>query len=366
MPLARCAIAALLGLLTLWPAAAEAASLSGWRVEASSAGWMAADGDRWVAWGVDPRTITAFDSVDGERRTWRFAQPCRPGGDPAEQATAGGRLLVTCGEGGSDTARQALLDLRTGWLTELPTEMREPFALPGIRWTSVGTRWVGGVVPCFNGPCGMWYDLAGRELVTGILTPARDLDSPKLPTLARCTATRRHGVQPRSAYNGSAMLVVRHAPGSGVWRLDRINCHRDVLLGRERHSPRSLWLASGLASWTTALPRAQVARSAGARRATLTIAAGTGRARVTWRLPALPVADCDDELAAGAWGTTTHTRTRAFFAQTIRQQQDGRCVVAAVRVLSRALPARLRAAAVSAVSGPAAADPRRPRTPAGS
>lgn len=341
----RCVIVVLIGLALGWPPAAHAGP-SGWRVDAPRADWMASDGDRWVAWGQAPDVVVALDTADGERTTWRLDEPCRPDPDLDQQATAGGRLLVTCGVT-EQQMRQALLDLRTGRLSDLPTEMVRPFELPGIRWTSVGTRWVGGIVRCVNGPCGMWYDLQRRRLITGILEPARDLDSPKLPTLARCTATRRHGEQPRSAYNGSAMLAVRHAPGSGVWRLDRITCRSEVRLGSERRTPRSLWLASGLASWTTALPRAQAARATAARRATLTVSDKTGRARVTWRLPALPVADCEDELAAGAWGRTTHTRTRAFFAQTLRQQREGRCVIDTVRILSRALPARVR----STVSG---------------
>jgi hypothetical protein len=339
----RAVILIVAGAALLWPAAAPAAP-SGWHVDAPSAAWMVSDGDRWAAWGTAPDTVVALDTVANRRITWTLDRPCRPPRTDRDRIASGGRLLLDCANP-DGTSRQATMTLSTGRVRLLPEAMHHPFELPGIVWTDIGRRWASGVVDCVNGPCGMWYDLATHHLVTGILQPERDLDRPKLPRLARCRSTMALMPLPGTAVAGTALLAVRHAPGTGTWRLERVSCSGGtVRLGVERRTPHSLWLGGGLASWTTALPRATSGiRAAQAQRATLTVASGTGAAHVSWRLPPLPVAACDDQLAPGAWGRTAHTRTRAFFAQTLRQEREGRCTVVAVRVLSRALPAAVRA-----------------------
>jgi hypothetical protein len=337
-PVVAAALVALLAApAAAWPGSAQAA---GWRLEEPAARWAVSDGERWAAWAVSSEVVVAFDTLADKRREIELDRPCAPDGGADRRLAAAGRVLLRCERDG--VTRQVLLNLRTGALRTLPDRMREPFDLPGIRWTDVGRRWVSGEVDCPNGPCGMWLELSSGRLVTGILQPPRDLDEPNLPRLGACRRVAAGTPAPGIAFFRGALLSVRSV--GGRFRLERRTCRKDpVPLAVESGRPRSRQLSFGLASWTTTVPEARADAAATHRSAQMTVVDEDGRARARWRLPARTVVDCDDRPAPAAWGVTAHTRRRALFFQTMRQARDGEgCAIRSLRVLSRPLPRALR------------------------
>jgi hypothetical protein len=123
--------------------AVPVAGASRLRLVAPRVSSFASDDARYLAWEVPGRPgVTALDMRTGERRT--FSAPCPlmegdPGPENGGAPAAAGRFLLECGE-----ESRALLDVRTGDTTTLPSLAPDPYYGYGPIWAAVGSRYVTG------------------------------------------------------------------------------------------------------------------------------------------------------------------------------------------------------------------------------
>lgn len=121
--------------------AVPVAGASRLRLVAPRVSSFASDDARYLAWEVPGRPgVTALDMRTGKRRT--LSAPCPlmegdPGPEIGGAPAAAGRFLLECGE-----ESRALLDVRTGDTTTLPSLAPHPYYGYGPIWEAVGSRYV--------------------------------------------------------------------------------------------------------------------------------------------------------------------------------------------------------------------------------
>jgi hypothetical protein len=302
----QCWVLALAVLATMWCGLPSRALASRFHRLAAGTTAFASDGTRYAAWQVGKSPIVVFDTRTGHRG--QIEKACGLEGD---RPGAAGRFLVSCGGKG-----QALLDVRTGAITPLPTGEYGP------TWEVVGVRYVSGPAGLHalchqtksHEGCTALYDIETGALSEVPESEVRDLDRPGAPLVCRALQSKlfklnRSELTEEFSYSNGVLVStvqIGEAPGTKL-RIDRCRGRSTIL--RSAPEPSDVELRGGLLTWDAVKaplgaldPEEEAADTHG----TLDSYRLSTRRRRSWRLPRLPL-DFEGRHTVGVLGSAAHT-----------------------------------------------------------
>ncbi|HEY4451206.1 MAG TPA: hypothetical protein VGN13_06385 [Solirubrobacteraceae bacterium] len=367
-------LAAILVTLFAWTQAARNAHAATFRRIAANTVAFAGDGTRYVAWEIPaPGATGRVLIVVLDTRTGRRFQTDTSCGLQSNEPAAAGRFLLECGNEG-----QALLDVRTGTVTDLPKPPPHEIGEYGPIWEGVGTHDVIGRAGlharCHRSKrhesCTALYAIATGSVSlipeSRVPDPNRRGAPPLCPALRRKLFRRSEfetleglgSLAPLGSgfsYGEGVLAEVEPEPAVGASFGGNVliyRCHGSKLVlrnpreGRLRHPfAGNLELDAGLLTWDTghlASDFEEEEEDGGAeeelRQGTLSAYRLKMHQRRSWRLPVLPLKIIEapengtpSRVVRGVFGYSAHTAHDIFWirAQSLSRYCDKVCAVTA-------------------------------------
>lgn len=311
----------------------QSAFASGFRRLDGNAASFVTDGTRYAAWQYQRTSpIVVFDTRTGHRG--EILDGCALAESGPYVTAAAGRFLVGCGHGA------ALLDVRTGALTMLPTGEYGP------EWDAVGRRYVSGPAElharCLRTKrhegCIALYEIATGAVHKVPEAHVPDLDRPGAPPA--CAAFRhkllrlnREELPVQFSYSEGALATTVQIGEAPVRELRVDRCHRRPTTLHIHAEPENIQLRGGILSWDTARPGDGYEEEEGPKeeaqlgRDTLTTYGLDTRRRRNWALPRLPLQTGQPQPVTGVFGYSAHTDYAVFWIAARSLSCDKTCNV---------------------------------------